>query len=380
MAGISCAGNGETDRDRTMNRRYRLPILTVVVLLTIVIVTWLQPKMESLRSAPSQEYSCREVLQCSENLSPQGGFPPKMQHCAATLSSLIVRTKKADRWGYSFNYEGCFTKPITEPQFEIAEKFGNNGLANLRKSGKWGYINMKGDPVVTLYFDEIGDFDYGIVPAKASGKWRFFNTDGNAAFDTAFDEVSGKWGNRLTAVRIGEKWGYIDPEGVNIIVPAYDAAMPFQDGLAKVRAGAKWGVIDIHGKTILPMIFDVIFNVVPEGRAKPDLLMVSTGGRFGYFDVKGESAGKKEAVEIIPVRLREAVKIRRDNNGAILVYLAGAKSTLSEDIGTGAKANMSGGLYLDSRNQKLRFDEKGKAQLWNKGEWFYVTQRDRLIK
>ena len=361
----------------------RLPLIVIASFITVAIIIWIQPKIESTKPNASLP-SCSRVMQC---LNAPGEWQSKSPFCPATLAPYTVRQYdiKTKKLGYALNYEGCVEKPIIPPNFDVATKFGNNGLAKVQKNGKWGYINLKGEEIVKLYFDEIGDFDHGLAPAKANGKWTYFNVQGNPALLTRFDAVSGTWSSGLAAVQENGKWGYIDLKGETVVAPTYDQAADFRNGLAKVESGGKWGVIDARGTVLLPVLYDVIFSVVPETiapeeRAVPELLLAAANGRFGYFDIVTPVEGGKEIREIIPVLLHEAVKVRRDNNGAVQVYLAGAKSTLSEDIGTGEKTSVKGWFYLDGHGEKLRFDENGKAQLWRHNEWFYITNVGRLVK
>jgi len=361
----------------------RLPLIVILSLITIVIIVWIQPKIESKKPDASLP-SCSKVMQC---LNAPGEWQSKLPFCPATLAPYTVRqyARKTGKWGYALNYEGCVERSIVPPNFDVATKFGNNGLAKVQKNNKWGYIDLKGEEIVKLYFDEIGDFDHGLVPAKANGKWTYFNAQGHPALPARFDAVSGTWSSGLAAVREDGKWGYIDLKGETVVAPTYDRAVDFHNGLAKVESDGKWGVIDARGTVLLPTLYDVIFSiapetVAPEGGAVPELLLAAANGRFGYFDIVTPVGGGREIREIIPVLLHEAVKIRRDNNGAVQVYLANAKSTLSEDIGTGEKTSVKGWFYLDGHSEKLRFDENGKAQLWRRDEWFYITNVGRLVR
>jgi len=47
----------------------------------------------------------------------------------------------------------------------------------------------------------------------------------------------------LAAVKIGDKWGYIDKTGKFVIQPQFNYAQSFSEGLAAVKIGGKWGYI-----------------------------------------------------------------------------------------------------------------------------------------
>lgn len=94
------------------------------------------------------------------------------------------------------------------------------GLARCRKSGKYGYVNMKGELVIPLTYDLARDFD-------SSG---------------------------LAAVRMdNDKWGCINTDGISVIPYIYDQISEFSNGVALVVKDGQLGLIDVFGNsTFLP--------------------------------------------------------------------------------------------------------------------------------
>ncbi|MDR3212557.1 MAG: WG repeat-containing protein [Azoarcus sp.] len=341
----------------------RSPIFMIVLLFTVVILLLIQHRLESMKPNPDMP-NCDKIRQC---LKAYSAWPTGMQYCPAILAPLTVKTRSmSGKWGYSVNYEGCSTDQIVETRYDIAEKFGNNGLAKVKSGDKWGYINLKGEEVIQLFFDEVGDFHYGLVPVKSNGKWGYFNAQGQVAVPPAFDAVSGTWHDGLSAVEVNGKWGYIDPRGGTVIAPKFDQVTEFTGGLAKVESNGKWGVVDTQGSMVIPLNFDVIFSTTD-----PDLLLTALGRKYGYFDAKGN--------EIIPARLAKPVQMRRDGSGAIQVHLNDSTLTIASGDTGNSIVPVNGWFYLAATNEKVRFDENGKALLWRKGEWFYINSRGRLI-
>ena len=87
---------------------------------------------------------------------------------------------------------------IIPPTYEKVRGF-SDGLAAVCKSGKWGYINLRGDEVIVPQYAEVGDFH-----------------------------------EDLAAVCVDERWGFIDKKNTFVISPKYYAAHPFSCGLAAV--------------------------------------------------------------------------------------------------------------------------------------------------
>ena len=64
--------------------------------------------------------------------------------------------------------------------------------------------------------------------------------------------IVGKFSNGLArAYYPNDKWGFIDRTGKQVIAPKYDDAEDFIGGLSAVSVNGKKFVIDITGKTIL---------------------------------------------------------------------------------------------------------------------------------
>src|SRR5260370_22035067 len=88
----------------------------------------------------------------------------------------------------------------------------------------------------------------------------------------------------LAAVKIGDKWGYIDKTGKFVIPPQFPHAESFSEGLALVLVGDKYGYIDNIGKTVIPPQFSHASSF-SEG-----LAAVRVGDKDGYIDKTGRMA------------------------------------------------------------------------------------------
>jgi hypothetical protein len=345
--------------------KYRLWLLLAAILLLVVGTKyWVQPTIESLEP-DSIMANCGKIRQC---IQATEAWPPELQFCAAALSPLTVRRRAANgKWGYFISYGECSNEQITAPRFDVAEKFDNNGLAKVQVNGKWGYINLKGEEKIEPVFDDAGDFDNGLVPVKAKGKWGYFNTNGQVVVPLSFDAVTGTWRNGLTAVQVGARWGYINTHGEIIIEPKFDKAMEFDDDFATVMVQKKWGAINAKGEIVIPLDFDVIFSTT-----NADIYLVSLNQKFGYYNKKG--------AEIIPARLVKPVKVRYDAKGAIQINLNESTLNVVDDNTGEGNINLDEWLYLNAETEKVRFDDNGKALLWRKNEWFYITKNGKLMK
>lgn len=94
-------------------------------------------------------------------------------------------------------------------------KFSVEGLLAIRDKGKWGYMNNKGEVVITPKFDSCEVFKYGFA-----------------------------------RIKMGTKWGIIDRTGTQILEPKYENIFPGENGVFIFYENGAWGVIDKTGKIL----------------------------------------------------------------------------------------------------------------------------------
>lgn len=96
-------------------------------------------------------------------------------------------------------------------------------------------INKSGDIILSnLNYDRIMSYFEGL--AAVAHVTRIVNSNGEDYFE--------------------EKWGFVDPNGNEVIDCKFNNVGSFKEGLAPVCLNQKWGFIDMTGKTIIPFIYD----------------------------------------------------------------------------------------------------------------------------
>ena len=61
--------------------------------------------------------------------------------------------------------------------------------------------------------------------------------------------------DNMIAVCKNGKWGFVNSEGEEVIVPVYAEAKSFSNGLAAVSNGETWGFIDRDGTLVIDYVF-----------------------------------------------------------------------------------------------------------------------------
>lgn len=198
-------------------------------------------------------------------------------------------------------------KPVIQPKFNFDEEidgfeYFSEGLAvasflnRKRDSFQKGYIDKKGEVAIAPQFYQAYPFSEGIARVELLRENIGFITQTGAILFThpsvseARDFCEG-----LAAVKIGQKWGYIDRQGKIVIQPKFMGAQDFAEGLAAViDVRGKWGYINKAGYFVIsPKFNPVIEFTTPPSKFSEGLAAVGSENgtrRWGYINRKGEFA------------------------------------------------------------------------------------------
>ncbi|MGN1062418.1 MAG: WG repeat-containing protein [Candidatus Scatosoma sp.] len=152
-------------------------------------------------------------------------------------------------------------------------------------------------------------FEEDLVPVQSeSGKYGFINEKGNEAIACTYDAAK-MFFNGLAPVQTDGKWGYVNEKGEMQIAAKYDKAGCFYtDDCAVVGVlkgtDVKYGLIDKKGNTLAEANFDRIEGFYDhaefyEGEfVKKDLSVAKKGDKYGLIDMKGNYAVNPDYVKI----------------------------------------------------------------------------------
>ena len=206
-------------------------------------------------------------------------------------------------------------KTVIDKSFARSRIF-SEGLADAKSpdSGKWGYVNTKGEWVISPRFDNfsngyLGPFHGGRAEIEVAGKVGYIDPTGAFAITPQF--LKGEYFSDGMARVVVEgpcmvfssqcgdfsglpkgtkfdpslpqcKYTFVDQRGNIISEDRYDGAGAFSEGMAPVRIGKQWGYIDKTGKIVVSPQFEAA-DSFSDGVA-----LVSSKGRYGYIDHAGK--------------------------------------------------------------------------------------------
>lgn len=124
---------------------------------------------------------------------------------------------------------------------------------------KQGYINEKGELIAPPIYEETqyytgmhtagSGFSEGLAPVKKGEKWGYIDKSGKEIIPFRFEEASLFEGG-AAAVKLGEKYGFIDKAGKMLIAPQYETAL-IRQGVGIVQQEGLWHFIAMDGSLLL---------------------------------------------------------------------------------------------------------------------------------
>ncbi|MBQ7667892.1 MAG: WG repeat-containing protein [Clostridia bacterium] len=205
-----------------------------------------------------------------------GGNVPSKYDYSSKFSEGMAVVKKDGKYGY-INEQG---EEIVECKYDDAWHF-DGGFARVEKGDKLGFINVAGEEIIECKYEYVDTFSEGLVKARKDGEWGYINTNGEEVIEFKYD-YAGAFNEGMATVCKNDKWGYINTNGEEVVECKYDWAGGFNEGMAVVCKNDKWGYINTNGEEVVECKYDDAeeFN---EGMAA-----VCKNDKWGYINTNGE--------------------------------------------------------------------------------------------
>lgn len=164
--------------------------------------------------------------------------------------------------GYSFDWR-------IPPSF-------SEGLVPVVRQDKWGYADREGELKIPCIYEMAEPFSEGLA-------FVFYGDDQAAYIDTEgrevislkrdFESVSADYprafheGTASVYDSSGSGYcGLMDRTGKYVVPPRYEIVYGFAEGFAPAKKGEKWGYLDENGEEVIPFVFDSL-TAFSDGRA-----------------------------------------------------------------------------------------------------------------
>lgn len=236
----------------------------------------------------------------NEAITPQFDWSPSFNRLEIPIQSFsegLAAVRKGEHWGF-IDKSG---KEMIRFQYDNARYFAE-GLAPVQKNEKWGFIDKTGKQIIGFQFDDAYYFSEGLAQVLVGDQWGYIDRSGKMIIKPQFKHsvfyVGANWFSEgLAWVEMEkDKWAVIDKSGKVVVNPKYQlttafldkhkpltaSTIQFREGLAAVPHGEKWGFIDTKGREVIKPQFDFVKHF------KEGLAPVRKNGKWGYINQKGE--------------------------------------------------------------------------------------------
>lgn len=137
-------------------------------------------------------------------------------------------------------------------QYDYVGDF-NEGLASVRRDGKWGFIDTSGREVVPCRYDDVFDFSEGMARVEKGGMWGYVGKTGREVIPCIYEQAY-DFSDGLAKVYL-EKRFFIDKNGKEVLTAGRDWDV-FKEGLARITRDGKTGFVDKAGNEVIPCKYD----------------------------------------------------------------------------------------------------------------------------
>lgn len=202
------------------------------------------------------------------------GASPIVKVSADNKNKLIFSCQMGENfYFYSFDPNSEKVEQLSGP-YMFAGTYRNNIAPVQISKTEWKIIDGSGKQIGKSFSDIVVN-DAGecspknLIFAAENGKYHLYTvknndivTVGSLTCDGAKAFVDGSY----AAVKIGDKWGFVDSNGETVIKPKYEEARSFSNGMAGVRENGVWNFINTKDKTVIDAGFDNVIDFSASGK------------------------------------------------------------------------------------------------------------------
>lgn len=244
-------------------------------------------------------------------------------------SNGLCQVSKDGKCGY-IDQGGSLVIPL---RYEEAYEFSDNGLAFVVcENGLGGYINKEDKFLIEPTLESGSTFSFGMAAVSKGGKYIFIYENGKKAIDYVFEYASGFSECGLAKVELADgRQELIRPDGSAVITLKKGCEIEEFIGesqVTKFRVHGKEALINSKGEIISDLIYDEI--IITSGSGLHPFLR---DGLWGYIDDEG--------YEVIDNIYLSASQFNDWNTALAEIY--------------DEREDMVRGLYIDDRNEIIDY-------------------------
>lgn len=207
-----------------------------------------------------------------------------------------------------FGFINKIGKEIISCKYEDVSVF-RNGIAAVKLDAKWGFIDVNGQLISKIEFDDICLYNFnGYINSLSShnksnmlapilfkpprnlkyfhnnigfvikdNKLGIINMSGDVVSPCIYESISPSFNNLMIYKRNG-KCGFLNSHGIEICEPKYREMKNFSEGLSACNKDGKWGFVNEFGTEVIPCKYFYV------GSFNYNLALVQIDNLYGYIN------------------------------------------------------------------------------------------------
>jgi len=178
------------------------------------------------------------------------------------------------KWGYLDKNGALAISDLYDDLREFSQ-----GRAVSNKGGLWGVIDKKGQEVLPHRFLTISPCSEDLIVAQdLNNRFHVFDRSGILVRDSLTYDLHNAYRSGRALVGNKGRYGYVDPNGKEVIPMDFTAAGDFENGLAIVALDELWGIIDTNGSEIVPIQYQNVWH------PKSGMIRVRQANKYKFID------------------------------------------------------------------------------------------------
>jgi len=211
--------------------------------------TWGSPFINDYAFILLKEHRMYSLINKDGNIICEHGF----KNDTSVSNSLIRDKSENELWGYK-NTNGEF---VIDPIFKYADDFSEEFALVSENSNHYTYINAEGNKITdeSFEFEEFktningkpffidNRFKEGLALIKKNGKYGYLNKSGELSIKPSFKSAS-SFSEGKASILIDSNWGYINKDEELVIEPKFKQVRHFYNNRCFVSKHKEWFDVD----------------------------------------------------------------------------------------------------------------------------------------
>lgn len=304
---------------------------------------------------------------------------------ASEFSEGLAVVKKDGKYGY-IDKEGNL---VIDFQYEYANPF-SEGLAVVKKNGKNGYIDKSGNIVIDYQYSIAHPFYNGIAIVGDGLYYGGINNKKETVVEFKYFVGTTVASENLIKINTGSRngVGFIKYDGTVVVEPKYEGAYNFYEGLAGAKLNGKWGFIDEKGNVVVDFKYDYIDSFTEDGLAR-----VEIDDNVGDINTKGEVVipleykGDNSYSDGLALIRKDGERYFIDTTGKIVLNVNEYESCFGfinglasvKKNGKCGKIDTKGKLVIECQYDNIGYLSEDLIAVKKDGKWGYINSSGDIV-